>query len=71
MAERLETLNYDGLMRVLRGDVRMTLLHVLDLLRLLEHDLVLLSSATRPAPPRVEPCLAECSAGAATAKCAP
>lgn len=31
MAGRLRTVDYDGLMRILRGDVHMTLLHIADL----------------------------------------
>lgn len=50
VAHRAQTLNYDGLMRVLRGDVHMTLLHVVDLSRVLQKDLVLLAgTANRPA----------------------
>ena len=41
VSQRAQTMNYDGLMRVLRGDVHMTLLHVSDLSRVLTEDLVL------------------------------
>lgn len=48
MSERLQTLNYDGLMRVLRGDVHMTLLHAIDLSSVLGRDLLSLrADATR------------------------
>jgi hypothetical protein len=40
LAERLETLNYDGLMRVMRGDVHMTLWHASDLSRVLQRELL-------------------------------
>lgn len=49
LSERLETLNYDGLMRVLRGDVHMTLLHAVDLSRVLQKRLVALGEPVRPA----------------------
>lgn len=40
LAQRLETVNYDGLMRVMRGDVHMTLLHCVDLSVALGHELL-------------------------------
>lgn len=44
VAERTETMNYDALMRVLRGDVHMTLLHVIDLSRTVGKDLLHLAA---------------------------
>lgn len=47
VAERTETMNYDALMRVLRGDVHMTLLHVIDLSRTIGKDLLRLAADPR------------------------
>jgi hypothetical protein len=46
LAERLESLSYDGLTRVLRGDVHMTLLHAVDLSRVLRRNLLLVGAET-------------------------